>query len=564
MDPEETTQGVQDTPEPSPPAAGDERAPTVEETALTKPVEETPAETPQKTPPAEPSDPPEAPPAEPEAEQEAAPAEAAAEATVKPEVKAEAAPEAPPAEPPATDGGEADPLQPGAIVRGKVSKITDNQLEVTLADDVVGTLDRSELKETDGMDDLTVGETLEVYVLGGGGPSEPLRLSRTLARGGRSPDDLERCFKEGIAVEGKIGSRCKGGYDVHIAGQRAFLPMSQASLDPIKDEDSLVGWIGRFHILEFHRRRRNVVVSRRKVLRAESRARAKDLAQSLEVGQVCEGVVKQIREYGAFVDIGGVEGLVHISEFSWNRVEKPEEMLAKGDRVKVKVIRYSKGAGKVSLSIRQLETNPWDALGESFKEGDVYEGKVTRIEEYGALVELTEGLEGLVHNSELSWDMNVRDARGIVEPGQTVKVKLLGFEKKRRRCSLSIKALEDNPWASVAKEFPVGTQAQGTVEQVAKFGIFVNIGPGVTALIPISRTGVPREVNLHRRFKIGSSVKAEVIEIDIRRRRMTLSIADPEGGVDRDASAYFKQQKKEKVSLGTFGDLLSGLDIDDD
>ncbi len=531
-----------------------------------------PAPEPAPAPEAEPAPEPEAEPApEPPAEPEAEPApEPPAEPEAEPAPEPPAEPEAEPApEPPAAMTPPAGPRQdaavrPGAVARGTVVEVTAEDVVVQFLDGRTGSLSRAELRQVDGTDDIAAGEILEVYVEAAGAADEPLRLSRTLARGARTPDDLARCFEAGLPVEGKIGKRRKGGFDVFIVGQRAFLPMSQADIRPVTDESALEGLICRFTILEMDRRRRNIVVSRRRVLEQERRARRAALGETLAAGQVLDGTVRQIKEYGAFVDVGGIEGLVHVSEISWDRVDDPADVLSVGDAVKVKVLRFGKNSGKLSLSIRAATPNPWDALGETFVEGGTYTGTVVRFEEFGAFVQLAEGLDGLVHNSEVSWDPAVRHASDAMEVGQQIEVKLLGFDRRRRRISLSVKGLTEDPWTASLADIKVGSTARGTVEKVAKFGVFVTLAPGVTALLPVSRSGVPREVSLHRRFKVGAEVEAEVIEIDARRRRITLSRSGPEDGVDREAQAYLRQQARQQQGFGTLGDLLGSFDAGGD
>jgi len=455
--------------------------------------------------------------------------------------------------------------QPGAVVPGRVTRITQHHVYLALPEDQEGILNLAELLDADGRESVDEGEEFPVYVLHPEANTPLMRVSRAFAKGVRSPEDLPRCHKDSIPVEGKITTRRKGGYDVYIAGQRAFLPLSQADTTQLKDAESIVGQLGRFRIIEMDARRKNLVVSRRKVLETDARARGADMCGTLEPGQEFDGVVRRLTDFGAFVDIGGVEGLVHVTELSWQRVEHPSDMLSPGDSVRVAVLRYTPDSRKLSLSIRKLVPNPWDRLGKDFVEDGVYTGKVVRLEGFGAFVELAEGLDGLVHNTELSWDLSIRGAEQLLEVGQEVQVRLLNFESKRRRISLSIKAVEGDPWQEVAEQFPVGTAAKGTVERVARFGVFVNLAEGVTALLPVTLSGVPREMSLLRKFPTGAPVEAEVIEIAIKRRRITLSRTGSDDHGGRDVAKFLKQQKKEeKKSLGTFGDLLAGFKPDEE
>ncbi len=450
------------------------------------------------------------------------------------------------------------------MVPARVTRVTDRNAYLALPDDHEGICSVAEICRADSRESVAEDEEFLVYVLHPEGAGELLRVSRALARGVRSPEDLPACFKEKVPVEGKITARRKGGFDVFIAGQRAFLPLSQADTHQRKDPESLVGQLARFRIIEMDPRRKNLVVSRRKVLEADARARATDLRGSIEQGQELDGVVKRLTDFGAFVDVGGIEGLVHVTEMSYQRVEHPSDVLKPGDTIRVKVLRYTAEGRKLSLSIRALQPNPWDQLGKEFEKDGLYTGTVVRIEQFGAFVQLAEGLDGLVHNTELSWDGSVRNAGELVSPGDEVQVRLLDFDRKRRRVSLSIKAVEGDPWKGVAERFPVGTQAKGTVEKVAKFGVFISLEEGVTGLLPAGLSGIPRERSLLRAFPVGATVEAEVIELDVRRHRLTLSKTGADDTGAKEMAQYRKQQKKEKKTFGTFGDLLSGAVLDDD
>ena len=494
-----------------------------------------------------------------------------------PEASADEAAAEPPAEDamvgvepsPVDDAGAppsvADGPVPGSVVTGRVTRVTQHSVYLDLPDEAHGLLGLAELREADGREDeVAEGEEIAVYVLHPEGAGDLVRLSRIMAKGGRSPEDLPRCLTDNLPVEGKITARRKGGYDVYIAGQRAFLPLSHVDVTQPSDLDALIGQLARFRILELDRRRENLVVSRRKMMETDARAHAADLRGTIEQGQVFDGVVKRVIDVGAIVDIGGLEGLVHVSELSWDRVESPSDAVTVGQAVKVSILRYTPDSGKLSLSIRRLTTDPWSRLGTDFVDDGVYPGKVVRLEGYGAFVELAEGLDGLIHNTEASWDPGIREAAQVVELGQEVQIRLLNFDRKRRRVSLSLKAVEGDPWQGVEERYPVGTKPKGTVERVARFGVFVSLEPGVTGLLPATHSGVPRQMSLLRKFPVGAPITAEVIELDVRRRRLTLSLtgADEEG--HRDMANYLKKQRSEDKGLGTFGDLLSDLKVDDD
>ncbi len=488
------------------------------------------------------------------AEEEAAAAEEEAPAAE------EEAPAAEAQAPPPVEGAVAA----GNVVPARVTRVTQHHAYLALPEDHEGVCSVDEIRRADSREEVAEDEEFLVYVLHPEGAGDLLRVSRALARGVRSPEDLPVCFKERIPVEGKVTARRKGGYDVFIAGQRAFLPLSQADTHQLKDPESLVGQLARFRIIEMDPRRKNLVVSRRKVLETDARRRATDLRGSIEQGQEMDGVVRRLADFGAFVDVGGLEGLVHVTELSWQRVEHPSDMLSPGDAVRVKVLRYTPEGRKLSLSIRALQPNPWDGLGTDFVEDGIYPGKVVRIEQFGAFVELADGLDGLVHNTELSWDDSRRGADEVLTVGEEIQVRLLTFDGKRRRISLSIKAVQEDPWKGVAERFTIGAKIKGTVERVAKFGVFVSLGEGVTALLPAGHTGIPRERSLLRAFPPGATVEAEVIELDVRRHRLTLSKTGSDDSGAREMAQYRKQKKAEKTNFGTFGDLLAGIKTDDE
>src|SRR5213082_1088896 len=376
-----------------------------------------------------------------------------------------------------------------------------------------------------------IGDEVEVYVDRVENSHGEAMLSRDRARREAAWDKLEKEFEAGNRVDGVIFGRVKGGFTVDLGGAVAFLPGSQVDIRPVRDVQPLMDLPQPFQILKMDRRRGNIVVSRRAILeetRAEQRI---GLILSLAEGQVIDGVVKNITDYGAFVDLGGIDGLLHVTDISYKRVNHPSEVLNIGDTLKVQIIRINKETQRISLGMKQLESDPWAEASAKYPVGGKFRGRVTNITEYGAFVELEPGIEGLVHVSEMSWTKKNVHPGKIVSTSQEVDVKVLEVDGEKRRISLGLKQAQENPWVSFAEKHPVGSVVEGEVKNSTEFGLFVGLEGDVDGVVHMSDIawGVSGEeaLQLHRK---GEAVKAQVLDVDVEKERISLGMKQLEGG----------------------------------
>ncbi len=442
----------------------------------------------------------------------------------------------------------------GEEVTGSVIKVSGDVAFINLGGKAEGIL---ELAEGEG-DTLTAGQQITAMVTGNDGA---VRLRRGLTgKGARDTEALSQAHQLGMPVDGKIASRNKGGFEVMIGSTRGFLPLGQLALEQIPEAD-LDSWIGTnhaFRIIEFDASGRRLVLSRAALLRAERDKKAEALWAELAVGQVRKGVVRSVQDYGCFVDIGGVDGLVHVAEMDWTRVTKPSDLVKSGQEVVVVILGIETTPKKrVSLSMKAAGQDPWKAL--AARVGDTLEGEVTRLEKFGAFVEIAHGVEGLVHVSEMTHERRVRHPSDVVKPGDRIRVTVLDIDLSARKLSLSMKALEGDPWANAATDYPPGARVSGTVERVAPFGVFIRVGPAITALLPGSETGL-NTAEVLRRFQIGTVIEASVLAVDPESRRMSLSMKAAGEREERENIAAYRARQPEapKGSFGTFAELLQG------
>lgn len=486
-----------------------------------------------------------------------------AEAVASTDTTVEATPPTPPTSKPESSFEEllgtklrAPEIEQGMIVSGKLIAITGDWAFIDLASKTEGILDIRELTDASGEVSVAIGDTVEAFVVSTRGGE--IRLSQTLGRQIRDNVMLVEAYENKIPVEGRVTDTNKGGYEVNLAGRKAFCPISQIDLKYTDDPAVHVGNVYTFRVIEIRDDGKKIVLSRSAHLRDERKQKREELLEELVEGAEFEGVVKSIHEYGAFVDLGGIEGLVHVSEISWTRVEHPSEVIKEGDDVRVKVLGLkstSKGK-RVSLSIRQTTPHPWVAVGTKFVEGETYPGTVTRLEAYGAFVELGPGVEGLVHVSELSWERRINHPNEILSVGQPVEVYLMNIDEDRQRLALSVKALSKNPWSDANERYKSGATVTGKVEKVQPFGIFVEVEPGITALIPASETGTGHGTDLRRLFLTDQPVTATVLAVDGDKRRMSLSLKSAEASQDeREVRKFLDKQDKATQSAGSFGTL---------
>jgi small subunit ribosomal protein S1 len=336
---------------------------------------------------------------------------------------------------------------------------------------------------------------------------------------------LEKAFNEGERVTGAIFGRVKGGFTVDLSGAVAFLPGSQVDVRPVRDVSPLMGTPQPFQILKMDRRRGNIVVSRRAVLeesRAEQRA---ELLAGLQEGQVVDGIVKNLTDYGAFVDLGGVDGLLHVTDIAWRRINHPSEVLSVGQQVKVQIIRFNAETQRISLGMKQLEADPWDGVESKYPIGARFTGRVSNITDYGAFVELEPGVEGLVHVSEMSWTKKNVHPGKIISTSQEVEVMVLDVDPQKRRISLGIKQTEENPWTDFANRFPPGTELGGEIKNITEFGLFVGLPGDIDGMVHLSDLSWDKSgEEAIKDYKKGDTVKAKVLDIDVEKERISLGI----------------------------------------
>lgn len=431
-------------------------------------------------------------------------------------------------------------VSPGDRVRGVVVGIVADHVLVDVGGKSEGIIPTRELLGSDGLT-VEVGQEIEAQVVAV--EADGIHLSVGAVRAHQLSVQLESAAANNLPVRGKVVGYNKGGLEVKLGSRRAFCPASQVDRNFSEDLSSHVGQTHTFLITRYDPTGRRIVVSRRAWMETEAKELAAQTRQLLEPGAVLAGTVRKLTDFGAFVDLGGVDGLVHVSEISWERIEKPSDALSEGQAVQVKILKIDSNRDRIALSIRQAEGDPWEDVGSTFEEGGTYTGKVTRLADFGAFIELATGLEGLAHVSELDW-RRIKRPHDVLEVGQEVTVKLLEADRKRKRLSLSIKqATGEDPWGSAADLVP-GSEIEVTVEKVADFGVFCTISPGVTGLMPSSMTDTPRGTNLKRTFRIGQTIKVFVHEVDKRRRKVTLTRSQSSEGGMSDYKAYVKQQKK--------------------
>ena len=425
----------------------------------------------------------------------------------------------------------------GKVVKGRVTAIENDLVVIDVGLKSEGRVSIREFTPPGQAPQVSVGDDVEVYVDRVENAFGEAMLSRDRARREAAWDKLETQFNAGERVDGTIFGRVKGGFTVDLGGAVAFLPGSQVDIRPVRDVTPLMGIAQPFQLLKMDRKRGNIVVSRRSILE-ETRAEARTgLIQSLSEGQVIDGVVKNITDYGAFVDLGGIDGLLHVTDMSYKRVGHPNEVINIGDTVKVQIIRINRDTQRISLGMKQLESDPWEGAEAKYPVGAKLSGRVTNITEYGAFIELEPGIEGLVHVSEMSWvKKNVHPGK-IVSTSQEVDVIVLEVDAEKRRISLGLKQAQRNPWEVFAEDHPVGSVVEGEVKNSTEFGLFIGLPGDVDGMVHMSDIawGVSGEsaLNLHHK---GEMVKAQVLEVDVERERISLGIKQVSGEGTTEAS----------------------------
>ena len=410
----------------------------------------------------------------------------------------------------------------GAVMKGTVIRVTDDFATVDVGLKSEG---RIPLREFGKNNELKIGDVVEVLVDRYEDKDGNIVLSREKARREEIWQDLEKMMNNSERVNGVIFGRVKGGFTVDLNGAIAFLPGSQIDIRPIKDISPLMGISQPFQILKMDKVRGNIVVSRRVVLE-ETRASARaELIDTIKEGAVLEGIVKNLTEYGAFIDLGGVDGLLHVTDISWKRINHPAEVLSLGQTIKVQVIKFNEDTQRISLGMKQLESDPWQAVADKYQVGEIYTGKVTNITDYGAFIELEDGIEGLVHVSEMSWTRKNVHPGKIVSTSQEVEVKVLEVDADKRRISLGIKQCTPNPWAAYIEEHPMGSVIEGKIKNITEFGLFIGLSDEIDGMIHLSDISweKPGEEAV-KDYTKGQTIEAKIIDVDVEKERISLGI----------------------------------------
>ncbi|MBO81959.1 30S ribosomal protein S1 [Citromicrobium bathyomarinum] len=450
----------------------------------------------------------------------------------------------------------------GRVVKGTVTAIENGMALIDVGLKSEGRVDLREFMRVDDEHGLEVGSEVEVYVDRVENADGEAMLSRDRARREAAWDRLESEFGEGKRVEGRIFGRVKGGFTVDLDGAVAFLPGSQVDIRPVRDVTPLMDQPQPFQILKMDRRRGNIVVSRRAVLEETRAEQRSELIDQLAEGQVVDGVVKNITDYGAFVDLGGIDGLLHVTDMSYKRVNHPSEVIEIGQTVTVQIIRINAETQRISLGMKQLESDPWDGVAAKYPVGMKLTGQVTNITEYGAFVEVEPGIEGLVHVSEMSWTKKNVHPGKIVSTSQEVEVMVLEVDSEKRRISLGLKQAQRNPWEEFAEAHPIGSEVEGEVKNATEFGLFIGLPGDVDGMVHMSDIawGISGEdaLALHRK---GEEVKAIVLDVDVDKERISLGMKQLEKGAPTEAAAGGSLRRGETVTVTVLEVRDGGLEV---
>ena len=416
-------------------------------------------------------------------------------------------------------------LEEGSLTTGEIVQIDDATVLVDVNFKSEGQIPTSEFRDIAGNITVKVGDKIDVYVVRKNEMEGTITLSFEKAKRMQVFDQLERVQESNETISGKIMRRIKGGYTVDIGGVEAFLPGSHVDLRPVPDMDALVNQEYEFRVLKINRRRSNVIVSRRVLLEEERDNKRQQLLETLSEGQIVEGKAKNITEYGVFVDLGGLDGLLHITDMSWRRIRHPKELITLGQDLTLKVLSFDRENCKVSLGLKQLVPDPWEAITTRFPVNSKATGKVTNLVDYGAFVELEPGVEGLVHISEMSWTRKLRHPSQLIHTGDEVEVVILGVDAEKKRISLGMKQVRPNPWELVAEKYPEGTILEGTIKNITEFGMFIGIEDGIDGLIHVSDISWTKKIRHPSEiYKVGDTVQAKVLTVDQENEKFTLGI----------------------------------------
>jgi small subunit ribosomal protein S1 len=415
-------------------------------------------------------------------------------------------------------------FEEGEVFKGKVIKITDDFVTVDIGYKQEGLVYAKEFKSFDGTLKVALGDEIDVYLEKLESSLGNLVLSRDKAEILKAWDKISEACEKGEPVEGTVIAKVKGGLSVDI-GVKAFLPGSQIDIRPVKNLDKFIGKTMEFKVIKFNKKRGNIVLSRRSIL-ADERGKLRDeTLGAIQEGMIVKGIVKNITDYGAFIDLGGVDGLLHITDMSWGRVKHPSNLLNVGDEINVKILKYDASKERVSLGLKQVQPNPWESAKDVYTPGTKVKGEIVSVKDYGIFVELKDGIEGLIHVSEMSWTNKVKQPNKAYNQGDEIEAVVLEVDVENKRISLGIKQLQPNPWDDLAAKYKVGKIVEGTIKAIVEFGMFIDLGEDVDALIHVSDISwTKKNVNVAEEFKTGAKIKGIVLTVDKENQKFCLGI----------------------------------------
>jgi small subunit ribosomal protein S1 len=412
----------------------------------------------------------------------------------------------------------------GEVYMGKVISITADYVMVDIGYKQEGLVSVKEFQNFDGTLKIKTGDTIEVYLEKLESAMGNLVLSKDKAEILKAWDRISEACEKGIPVEGTVVAKVKGGLSVDI-GVKAFLPGSQIDLRPTRYLDKYIGKTMEFKVIKFNKKRGNIVLSRRAILQEERGKMRSEILEQIQEGMIVKGVVKNITDYGAFIDLGGIDGLLHITDMSWGRVKHPSNLLNIGDEVEVKILKFDQEKERVSLGLKQVQPNPWESARENYYAGKKVSGEIVSVKDYGIFVELGDGIEGLIHVSEMSWTNKIKNPTKHFTVGETVEAQVLDVDVENKRISLGLKQLQPNPWDDLIKKFPVGKKVKGGIKSIVDFGLFIDLGEEVDALIHVSDISWTRKnVNLVEEYKEGQELEASVLSVDKENQKFSLGL----------------------------------------
>ena len=416
--------------------------------------------------------------------------------------------------------GTLSTVQPNTIIDGTVAALTDRDVVLNIGFKSDGLVSRTEFRD---MPDLKVGDIVAVLVMDQENKDGQLVLSRKSAKLLKAWETITTAHEQDLIVEGKVKSRTKGGLVVDISGIETFLPGSQIDVKPVRDYDQYVGKTMEFKVVKLNPILKNAVVSHKILIEKDLEAQKAEIIANLEKGQVLEGIVKNITDFGAFIDLGGIDGLLHITDISWGRVTNPRDVLTLDEKLNVVILNFEDGKKRISLGLKQLTPHPWDALTQNIELGSRIKGKVVNIAEYGAFIEVAQGVEGLIHVSEMSWSQHLRNPSEILKVDEEIEAVVLSIEREERKMSLGLKQLSPDPWTNIEEKYLVGSRHKGKVRNLTNFGLFVELGEGVDGLVHVSDLSWTKKINHPSEFiKKDEEIEVVVLEVDNENRRLSL------------------------------------------